>query len=175
MVHVTALAVALFLAAEPAEATRTLKFDDVTYTRAFVSQNDTDHLAEYVPPGETVDDWTKLVAVRVFGQLDDPAQVIDAFAKTLMKTNPLARYKILVKDDKSEAMIDFLTWPEDGSYMEFNVFRYLKRPGQDGLVCYQFAHRFSDTSPESLEKFKQNRQRWVDEMAKAELPIDFEE
>lgn len=173
MIHITALAVAFVVAAGAPEAARTVTFDNVTYTRQFVSGSPPAGLAEYVRADETVENWTTLVAVRCFPQLDDPGAAAAELAKTLKKSNPLARFQLLVKEDKSEAMIDFLTWPDDASYGEFNIFRYLKLPGHPGLISYQFAHRFTDTSPEVTEQFKQDRQRWVEEMTRADFPVDF--
>ncbi len=151
----------------------TVTFDRVTYTRQFVSTTTDLRLAEYVAPGETVESWTTLVAVRNFPKLDNPGTAVAEFAKTLKQSNPMARFEISAKTDGSEAMIDCLTWPEDASYAEFNVFRYVKRAGYPGLIAYQFAYRFTDTSDEAAEQFKKDRQRWVDEMSRADFPLDF--
>ncbi len=173
MIKMTALAFAFVVAAGAGEAARTVTFDKVTYARQFVSGSPTASLAEYIRANETVENWTTLVAVRSFPQLDDPGAAAAELAKTLKKSNPLARFQLLVKEDKSEAMIDFLTWPEDASYSEFNIFRYLRLPGHPGLISYQFAYRFTDTSPEATEQFKQDRRRWVEEMPRADFPVDF--
>jgi hypothetical protein len=47
--------------------------------------------------------------------------------------------------------------------MEFNVFRFTKSGDGRAVVSLQFAHRFTDTSPEGQEKFKQLRQSWVNQ------------
>ena len=167
------IAVLLFGLAAAPQGAPTLTFDQIVYTRQFVSTTPDIRLAEYVAPGETVENWTTLVAVRNFRKLDNPAAAVAEFSKTLKQSNPLARFEISVKPNGSEAIIDFLTWPEDASYAEFNVFRYIKRTAQSGLIAYQFAYRFTDTSDEGAEKFKKDRQRWVDEMTRADFPLDF--
>jgi hypothetical protein len=173
MFHAAAVTVALVAISAAPASDRTITFDDVTYTRQFVGNMNPGGLAEYVRPTETVDNWTTLVAVRNFPKLDDPAAVASQLVKTLKESNPEARFQLLVKEDESEAMVDFITWPKDGSYAEFNVFRYLKRPGYAGLVAYQFAYRFSDTGPEATARIRQDRQRWVEAMSVADFPIDF--
>ena len=57
--------------------------------------------------------------------------------------------------------------------MEFNIHRYMKVERYPGLISYQFAYRLRDMSPEPVEKFKKDRHRWIAEMFKAKLPIDF--
>ena len=173
MFHVAALTVALVAISAAPTSDRTITFDDVTYSRQFVGNMNPGGLAEYVRPGETVDNWTTLVAVRNFPKLDDPSKAAAQLVKTLKASNPDARFQLLVKEDESEAMVDFITWPKDGSYSEFNVFRYLKRPGYAGLIAYQFACRFTDTGPDASERVKQDRQRWVEAMSRADFPIDF--
>jgi hypothetical protein len=170
VLRITALFIVLAAASRGAPI---VTFDQVTYTRQFVSTTPDLRLAEYVAPGETVENWTTLVAVRNFPALDSPGTAVAEFAKTLRQSNPAARFEILVKPDESEATIDFLTWPEDASYAEFNIFRYVKRAGYPGLIAYQFAYRFTDTSDEAAEQFKKDRQRWVDEMSRADFPLDF--
>lgn len=167
--------VALLITEVTPAFSRTTTFDGVTYTRQYVTDSSNGSLAEYCRAGETVENWTTLIAVRDFPGLSDPSTAAAELAKALQKSNPLARFQLLVKEDESEAMIDFITWPKDASYAEFNIFRYRKRPGEPGLISYQFAYRFTDTSPDSTERFKQDRTRWVEEMTQAEFPIDFAE
>ncbi len=174
MFHAAAVTVALVAMSAAPASDRTITFDDVTYTRQFIGNMNPGGLAEYVRPTETVDNWTTLVAVRNFPKLDDPAAAAERLVKTLKESNPEARSQMLVKEDGSEAMVDFITWPPDGSYAEFNVFRYLKRPGYAGLIAYQFAYRFTDTGPQATARIRQDRQRWVETMSRADFPIDFE-
>jgi hypothetical protein len=173
MFHVAALTVVLVAISAAPKSHRNITFDDVTYSRQFVGNMNPGGLAEYVRSGETVDNWTTLVAVRNFPKLDDPSRAAAQLVETLKTSNPAARFQLLVKEDESEAMVDFITWPKDGAYSEFDVFRYLKRPGYAGLIAYQFAYRFTDTGPEATERIKQDRQRWVEAMSRADFPIDF--
>jgi hypothetical protein len=168
------LAIAL-LAANPDAAVRSINFDDAVYTRQLVARTAQGNLAEYVKPDETVDNWSTLVAVRTVPQSNDPGAMAAELVKALKRSNPDARFQLLVKEDETEAIVDFITWPADGSYGEFNLFRYIKRPGRPGLISYQFACKVRDTSPDATEQFKQDRHRWIDEMTRADFPLDFED
>ncbi len=157
-----------------AEAGQSIEFDGDSYVEQFANATPEIRLMEFVRPNETVDHWTKLLAVRNFTQLDDPGQSAAAVGKTLQQMQPEAKYRLLEKEDGSEAIIDFITWPADASYLEFNIHRYLKKPGLPGLVSYQFAYKFTDTSPESQQKFQELRAKWVDEMSRADWNVEFD-
>lgn len=156
--------------ARGAEAVVSVQFDGESYASQFASAVPGMNLVEYVRGDETVDNWTKLLAVRQWPEHREPAAAAAELARRLNEANPLARYRLLTKEDGQEALIDFLTWPQDGAYMEFNIFRYMKQPGSAGLVSYQFAYRFSETSPEAMETFKQQREHWIDLMIQATFP-----
>jgi len=151
-----------------------LQFDGETYAKQFIHNSPELRLAEYVRGNETVDNWTKLVAVRNYTKLSDPETAANDLAKALLKQNPQAKFQILTANDGSGAQIDFLTWTDDAGYLEFNIHRYLKVEGYPGLISYQFAYRLTDTSPPAMETFKRNRERWIGKMVKAEFEIDFD-
>lgn len=154
----------------PAQPQTAAQFDGETYASQYASSVPGQRLVEYVRADESPENWTKLLAVRELPELADPVAAAAELARRLNESNPLARHRLLTKPDDSEALIDFLTWPEDGDYMEFNIFRYVKRTDAPGLVSYQFAYRFSDTSPEEMDRFKQQRLAWIQQMTTAEFP-----
>lgn len=167
------IAILMLSSVATAALAETLEFDGEQYVRQFASNQPELRLLEFVRPGETLKNWTKLLGLRHFKALDDPAATAAALAKQLQRQNPQARFQLVVKDDGSQAVIDFVTWPESAEYMEFNVFRYLKQPGTPGLFSFQFAYRFTDASPEGTEKFKKLRKEWVDAVREASFPVDF--
>lgn len=150
-----------------------IRFDGETYEKKFTNDNPEIRLAEYVRRDESVNNWTKLIAVRNFTKLTEPKAAAANLAKVLQQQNPHARFQLLASKDGSEAQIDFLTWAENADSMEFNIHRYLKVGGYPGLISFQFAYRLTDKSPKAMEAFKRNRQRWISEMSKARFEIDF--
>lgn len=150
-----------------------LVFDGERYERQFVSQKADFRLAEYVRPGETVEKWTRLVAVRHFANLNNAENAAAGVIRELQRREPNARFQFLVKEGGGEAMVDFLARPESGSWVEFNAFRYRKVPGVKGLVAYQFAYRFELSDQDATELFKKTRETWLDELRDADWPLQF--
>lgn len=153
----------------------TISVDGEPFTNKFVGAPlNGDKLQEFVREGETFDKWTKLVGFR-YQQLpglgNDPKKVAISMDQVLKMTNQKARSKIIFNEQSSEAMIDFLTWPKDGEYMEFNIFRYIKSTDGKAIVSLQLAYRFSDRSAEGLEKFKKLRESWIKQAAGFDMEI----
>lgn len=149
-----------------------VEFDGERYTARFHSYQAELRLVEYVRESETIDNWTKLFAVRNFPQHDNPEAAVAAFERVVKQHNPLARMQTLYKQDGSEAMIDFMTWETGQDQMEFNVHRYLRKPGHPGLISFQFAYRFRADSTDA-EKLRALRERWTELMRAAEPAIEF--
>jgi hypothetical protein len=153
----------------------TITFDGEAYIKKFVGMPPgRDKLVEYVRRDESFEKWTRLIGFR-YQQLpvidNDPVKVAQAMARTIKAANPQAQSRIIVSQDKAEAIIDFLTWPADASFMEFNVFRYAKSADGKAVVSVQFAHRFTDRSPQGMEKFRKLRQSWIQQAAAYDMAI----
>lgn len=123
-----------------ASANEYVTFDGVKLLLEFDTKDDNQALKEYIPEGETLEKWERLASVRVFKKFDDPKNATEALALGVKTHNPLAQLAIKHLADKGESVIDFVTWPPDGSFVEFNVFKYVKHK-QGGLVAYQYALR----------------------------------
>jgi hypothetical protein len=85
----------------------------------------------------------------------------------------MAGVQVLVKEDGSEAIIDFLTWEHGAKTMELNIHRYLKKPGYPGLISYQFAHRFQVTPETTSDDIRKQKDRWSDLMRQVDPPVHF--
>jgi len=172
MTHLAAVAVCeLFVfAASPA----VVEFDGEQYLPSFTSNQADVRLVEYVRAGETLENWTKLFAVRNFPRRnDDPRAAVMTFEQVVKQHNPLAGVQTLVKQDGSEAMIDFLTWETGAKQMELNIHRYLKKPGYPGLISYQFAYRFGVTPDMTAEKIRGLKEHWSELMRAIDPPVKF--
>jgi hypothetical protein len=156
----------LLVGASPAA----IDFDGERYLPAFSSNQPQFRLVEYVRSGETVENWTRLFAVRHFPGQRNPREL----ERTVKQHNPLAGTQVLVKEDGSEAMIDFLTWEAGAEQMELNLFRYLKKPGYPGLISYQFAFRFRGTPDMTAEKIRGLKANWLEQMRQLDPPVAFE-
>lgn len=147
-----------------------IKFDNEIYTSRFESRAPFENFVEYARPQEDIKAWTKLMSVRYYPHMKDPEQAVIKFAKLLKMQNPKAQFQVMTKEDKSEALIDFMTWPtadKTGNvpYMEFNVFRYRKTSlNNPGLVAYQFAYKITDIDAEDAQTLKDDRKKWLSQM-----------
>ncbi|MBK9447190.1 MAG: hypothetical protein IPO00_14610 [Betaproteobacteria bacterium] len=161
-----------------AELTPTL--DGESFTNQFVGkQPNGDKLLEFVRPTESFNNWTKLVGYR-YQQLpalsNDPMKYALAMERLVKQTNPQAAVKISRNEQSGEAIVDFLTWPQDQSYMELNVFRFWKSKDGNAVVSVQLANKFVAPKPErsqnganeyqrKLNEVRERRQNWIKQVA----------
>lgn len=165
---------ATIIGAAAIEAADSLDFDGHSLELTSQARENDDSIQEFIPKGETLENWTKLAAIREQSELDDPATTAKGMAKDLRKQYPKSPFKVMVNKKAGEAMIDFVVWPEDGSFAEFNVFRYAKRPG-GGLLSQQYALRaYGDDSLAFLKGLGPVRERLVGAMARSGLTRDGE-
>jgi hypothetical protein len=163
---------AVLTAAGLAAAADSVEFDGQSLLLASQAAENDESIQEFIPKDETIDAWTKLAAIRTQGGIDDPAAMAKEMATSIRKRYPKAPFKVMVNKKAGEAMIDFVVWPEDGSFAEFNVFRYAKHP-RDGLASQQYALRaYGDDALEFLKGLRPVRERLVTAMALSGLTRD---
>jgi hypothetical protein len=98
------------------------------------------YLAEYIPEGETFDNFTKMFAV--WGRLDGSTAEFQAKAKTQFVnarkgTDPVANFNLFQSTDKKTYGVDFLI--SQGDVMEHNVWTFQNVKG--GVLAHQYAER----------------------------------
>lgn len=156
--------------AQPASVT----FDGERYVQRFDNRTLSGRVVEYTREGESLKEWTRLVAVRHFPQLSDPKAAAAQLAQVVRQHNPQARADVIARPDGSEAIVDFLTWAPGDDRLEFNVHRYRREAGTPGLVAWQFAWRFRSAEfADPTATVRANRKRFVDAMANAPWPSAF--
>jgi len=65
--------------------------------------------------------------------------------------------------------VSFISWPQDESYVEFNVFRYSK--GMKSVKAQQFAMRSYGDYDAFFKKVGKERDRYLELMAKDGLKV----
>ena len=63
-----------------------------------------------------------------------------------------------------DTIVDFLVGPPDGSFVEYNIFKYTKRKA-GGIVAYQYAIRAYGDTDKFLKDLDRTRGRLLNEMA----------
>jgi hypothetical protein len=159
-------------AAEKSDAKKeTVEFDGQTLLLAFDTKNDDESLKEYIPRGEKLESWTKLASLHEYSKLNDPKATVDALVRLLKQQNPRAPVAVITNAKTGDMIVDFVTWPQDASFCEFNVFRYSKKPG-GGLVAQQYALREYKDQEGFLKGLKPVRQRLVRLMSEEGIKVN---
>ena len=123
---------------------------------------------EFVPSGEPIARWTRLASIREYPTHGDPMALATGLLRALKQQNPDAPSAIIRNPSTGEVIVDFITWPPDRAFTEFNLFRYGKRDG-GGVVAQQYALRHYGDAGEFLRGLKAERTRLVEAMAKEGL------
>ncbi len=159
-----AVAFALLMSISAASAQATLTFRGESFVRKHEALNERGGLVEFVPPDQTLENWTQLVAYRAFF---DSKQTIPQAAATVgrlaAQRYPGAKPRLLTEGN--EAMVDFVLVAPNGM-IEFNVFKYAPGPRGSGVVSLQYARRFRGVDPDDVRVLCA---QWVNEVANFEM------
>ncbi len=115
---------------------------------------------EYIPQNENLKTWTKLARVDHYSNVNDPMELARTLSQLTRKMNSEAPLRVRYNKEKRIAIVDFITWPHDLAYVEFNVFR-IEKEGTNGLVSYNYAVREYKDPPGYIAKFAPIRDRLV--------------
>lgn len=126
---------------------------------------------EYVPTGETLQNWTTMVAVRQWPKAE---KVGDAAAPWLKMVRPLLTKKVEVFKSEGAKREDILfeAWlsAPDRSYIEINLHRFVKEEGSEGIKAYQYAQKVvMKDGKGDPSSFMENRTKRFNELAKLKL------
>lgn len=159
-------------AAEPTlSSAKSLTFDGQTLNLAWEGGTADAPIREYIPAGENLEKWTHLASIREWVDLNDPIELAAGTLETVKQTYPGAPHNMAENPDTGETVIDFLVGPPDGSFVEYNIFKYAKRPG-GGVIAQQYAVRNYDNPTEFADKeLSAIRGRVINEMATDGLQI----
>jgi len=169
-----ALALVLAVAATSAYAldalpgAREVTFDGKRLVLADSGRTPAEHWREFLPAGETFARWTVLASIREYPGHADPKALAGELVRALKRSTPDAPMALLEHPKSGDVIVDFITWPPDRAFVEFNLFRYGKRDG-GGVVAQQYALRAYGDPGDFLRRLKSERPKLVDAMAKAGL------
>jgi hypothetical protein len=174
MIRIAILAMLVALLPGTAVAQPAVTFDGERYLMRADHRRAAVPVVEYVRPDESLQRWTKLVAIRHFATQSDPRAAASNLARIVREHNPNARADVIARDDGSEAIVDFITWAPGDDRLEFNIHRYRRVDGTQGLVAYQFAWRFRTAElADATRTVSANRKRWIEAMTRADLGNPF--
>lgn len=126
------------VAAEPAADS----FQVTNYKLAFVNVGPEGAVTnEYVPRGETLETWTSLIGVRQWPQTEKLADITGPYVRALQ---PLLVREAKIYEPEGEAegtnvIFELYLAPADKSYLEYNLIRFAREEGTEGIKSYQYA------------------------------------
>jgi hypothetical protein len=147
-----------------AAAPESMKFGGVTFRKAFSDKTAEGPFSEYLPKGQSLETWSKLMGWYEFPALNSPKEVGQTLVQVVKKQNPDAQGEVVYNSTLDEAIVDFVTWPKDQSYVEFNVWKYTKAHA-GGLVAIQYAERVTSDFEAFFKKLGDKRTSVRNEMA----------
>ena len=145
-----------------------VSFDGQTLVLAWQGGNPGETVREYIPVGEKLESWTRLASIREYPKLDEPQAVAANLVRALKQQNSAAQSAMIENPATGEVIVDFVTWPADRAFVEFNIFKYARRPG-GGLIAHQYALRDYQDTTAFLRGLRPVRERLVGLMAKEGL------
>ncbi len=164
-VTIPALIFLISLGSLAAAAPESMQFDSLTFRKAFTDKSSEGPFSEYLPKGQALKSWTKLMGYYEFPALKNPKEAAQMVEEVVKKQNPDAQSEVVYNSTTNEAIVDFVTWPKDQSYVEFNIWKYRKSPN-GGLVAIQYAERASSDLEAYFKKLASRRETLRNEMAK---------
>ncbi len=118
-----------------------VQFDGQTMWLAYAASNDAMTLMEFIPDGQTLEDWTHLAAIHTYHNAQTgPRKRADALAAQIRKTYPEAPVTSLDGPDSRQSVVAFALWSANEPFVEFTVFAF--GAGSDGTdVGLQYSIR----------------------------------
>jgi hypothetical protein len=163
--------VALALSAHALDAfpaTRAVTFDGKRLVQAADGATEVERWREFVPAGESIDRWKTLASLREYPTHRDVKALAGELVRALKRRYPDAPSSVIENPSTGDVIVDFIVWPPDRAFTEFNLFRYGKRDG-GGVVAQQYALRAYGDATDFLRGLKAERVRLLDLMAKEGL------
>lgn len=146
------------------EVPKSLTFDGIKFAKAFSDTSVAGPFSEYLPNGQKLESWTQLMGIYQFPKLKDPKAAAVNLGAMIKEQNPGAQFQVLENEEAGIAMVDFVTWPADSAYVEFNIWKYRKASG-GGLIAVQYAERAYSDQEGFLKKLRARRDAVIPMMA----------
>lgn len=110
---------------------------------AFTGSTDEGSIKEFVPTGETINDWSTMVAVRYFNNEQSPEAYIRNMAERYRKLMPHMQFAMSQLEPDDVWDIDFIIYPrgQTSGFVEWNYFRAERRSVDEGIVVNQYVVR----------------------------------
>ncbi len=171
LIFAVAICLPAFAVAEEGDKPQ-FDFHDETYELAFAQGNQFEAINEYIPAGETLEEWSSLIAIRHYNGRRDFRELAGRLVQALKQKNPLARAALHTSTDGKRTMVDFITWDLDAEITEFNIFVYQLGPDGNSVIAQQYAERAygKDEGLEFMRELKDRRMKVLADVGSFKFP-----
>jgi hypothetical protein len=128
----------------------------------FYDENEQGWIKEYVPQGQTVGNWQKLVGIRYFKNLESPEKYIKEMAAQYSREYPHIQFAVFEKKETQQWVIDYIIYTKaKQGFVEWDYFQAEKANNGTGIIVNQYAIRapFTGSSTSGFEKLNLVEQR----------------
>ncbi len=140
-------------------------FDGKTLPRVSGDSSGGAQIAEYLPNGETPETWKTQAAIIRMSGINDPKLWALSIMRSLRQANPRVQDALTDLPRSKDVLLDYVTWPPNGSFVEFRVIR-ISRLGRNALLIQHYGRRAYGRDIETfLRSLPSERQRLVSAMA----------
>lgn len=161
----------LLVAADGDRPKDIVSFDGTTLVAAARDEQAGGPVIEFIPAGEAIESWTRLASVRVHEQAPGAKELARELVKQVKANYPQSPVAISEDPETDTAVVDFVIWPEDWAFVEFNIFKYY-RLEEGPVVAEQYAIRDCDDTEGFLKnELKALRARLLPLMAEEGLRL----
>jgi hypothetical protein len=101
--------------------------------------NKSEVVNQYIPFGQTLENWTLMFALRKFPNMSSPDEAVENVTQTLKLDHPETRFKVTSDQVTGDRGVDFFIWTPDKQKSEFDIHIYQQRDG--GVVGKMFLMR----------------------------------
>lgn len=134
-------------------------------------RSDEGGILEYLTSGDTFKQWSTMVAIREYPDIDDPHAFAAKVLENVKASGPDARGLLMENKEAGSYVVDFLLPSGEGEkppFAEWNVWRIEKKG--DGIEAVQYAKRFYNFTAEDGATIKEDRSKIIGELAEFVVP-----
>jgi len=127
-------------------------FDGQSMRLAHAASDSTLTLMEFIPDGQTLDNWKSIAAIHTYTQGSiGPRKRADALVAQIKQSHPEAPVASLDSPDLRQSVVSFALWSAGEPFVEFTVFAF--GMGNDGTeVGLQYSVRIQSTPEVFIQK-----------------------
>ena len=145
-----------------ASPVKTIQFGNLEFQHAWENKENI-ITQEYIPEGDTLDQWRKIIVYRIYPGTDNLDEVINQYFSQVEPAQPPTVYK--KDEDNNDQLFVFMMADPERVYIEYVIHRFVMMNGE--VRSYQFAARAIQKETNDLrEEIVQNKESWMDAVSK---------